>query len=113
MNINYMLNVLILIPPGLLAVFYPQVGILAGILGSLGGLLCIYIMPTVTFLAQKKTEINHPHLVAALRENNFVLSPPDSPEKHRQMSEDAPKTPKIGIRPSPQFDEHSDQENVM
>jgi hypothetical protein len=112
MNINYMLNVFILIPPGLLAVLYPEVGILAGMLGSLGGLLCIYIMPTVTFLAQKKTEINHPQLVAALRENNFVLSPPGSP-KARQMAEDAPKTPKIGIRPSPQFDELSDQENVM
>lgn len=112
MNINYMLNVLILIPPGLLAIFYPQVGVLAGILGSLGGLLCIYIMPTVTFLAQKKTEINHPHLVAALRENNFVLSPPGSP-RSRGMSEEAPKTPKIGIRPSPQFDDVSDQENVL
>lgn len=102
MKINYILNVLILIPPGLLAVLYPEVGVLAGILGSLGGLLCIYIMPTVTFLAQKKTEINHPQLVAALRENNFVLSPPSSP-KSRQLSEDAPKfstSPKIGIRPS-------------
>ena len=56
-KINVLLNTIILILPLLLAITYPNVGQLAGILGALGGLLCIYVLPTVTFLAQKRTQI--------------------------------------------------------
>mmetsp|Transcript_1201 Transcript_1201/g.2198 ORF Transcript_1201/g.2198 Transcript_1201/m.2198 type:complete len:187 (-) Transcript_1201:296-856(-) len=51
--INIMLNFLILIGPAVLGVVYPQVGKLAGILGLIGGILVIYILPTVTFTKQK------------------------------------------------------------
>jgi sodium-coupled neutral amino acid transporter 9 len=80
--INMCLNSAILIPPMALAIFYPQVGKVAGILGAVGGLLCIYFLPTFTYLAQKRQEINNPALVEALRTNQFTLSPPKA--QHRR-----------------------------
>ena len=49
-KINVALNGAILLVPLLLAIFYPQAGKIAGLLGAVGGCLCIYILPTVTFL---------------------------------------------------------------
>ena len=72
-KINYILNFLILIGPVVLAVVYPKVGNLAGLLGAVGGCLCIYILPVITFLAQKRTEITNPELVKAIRKNTFQL----------------------------------------
>lgn len=46
-----MLNSAILIGPFILAVVYPHVGSVAGILGAVGAFLCIYSLPTITFLA--------------------------------------------------------------
>ena len=66
---------MILIGPGILAIVYPQVGKLAGLLGALGGCLVIYLLPTITFLAQKRTEINNPDLVKALRKNTYAIKP--------------------------------------
>ena len=50
-KINIILNTLILTGPLILAITYPKVGKLAGILGAIGALLCIYILPTVTYIA--------------------------------------------------------------
>lgn len=44
------MNGAILIIPLILAIGYPQVGKIAGLLGAVGGCLVIYILPTVTFL---------------------------------------------------------------
>lgn len=63
---NIILNTCILIGPFLLAILYPEVGKLAGILGSLSALACIYILPTITYLKSKYTEIKHPILAEAL-----------------------------------------------
>ena len=79
-KINYILNTLILIGPGVLAVVYPEVGKLAGLLGAVGGCLCIYILPVVTFLAQKRTEISNPDLIKAMRRNTFSIKLP-TPDK--------------------------------
>jgi len=49
-KINYILNLCILVPPGLFAIFYPKIGSLAATLGAIGGFLCIYCLPSVTFL---------------------------------------------------------------
>lgn len=57
----------------MLAIFYPEVGKLAGILGSLSGLACIYVLPTVTYLKSKHTEIKHPMLADALDKNAFDI----------------------------------------
>lgn len=62
-QINMMLNFGILIGPFILAVVYPHVGSIAGILGAVGAFVCIYTLPTLTFLAQKKTEIDNPELM--------------------------------------------------
>tara|TARA_B110000285_G_C14802589_1_gene458204 strand:- start:426 stop:611 length:186 start_codon:yes stop_codon:yes gene_type:complete len=50
-KINLMMNAGILIPPLILAITYPKVGAIAGILGAIGAFLCIYSLPTITYLA--------------------------------------------------------------
>lgn len=100
-KINYILNTLILIGPGILAIVYPQVGKLAGLLGAIGGLLCIYVLPTITFLAQKRTQINNPDLINALRLNTYSI--PVSQEE----SAGIPTSPKIAIPKSP-LNSHQD-----
>jgi len=62
-----MLNLIILILPVILAIVYPHIGPLAGVLGSIGGFLCIYGLPVITFLSQKWMEVKHPALMEALR----------------------------------------------
>lgn len=57
-------------------------------LGALGAFLCIYSLPTITYLAQKKTEIDNPALMRALRINDFSMSPP-RPRKYRESLHNA------------------------
>jgi len=67
MKVTLILNLCILLVPFLLGVFYPEVGTLAGYLGSVAGLMCIYILPTITYLKYKHTELYHPILAEALK----------------------------------------------
>jgi nitrate/nitrite transporter NarK len=90
-KINMILNTLILIGPCVLAIVYPNVGQLAGILGAIGALLGIYVVPTVTYIAQKKTEVLNPVLLRALRLNDFQLVQPND-DKEISLS------PKIAVR---------------
>ena len=60
-----------LTPTFLLAVFYPQVGKLAGYLGSVGALGCIYVLPTATHLKASYLEIYNPLLSEAIKTNKF------------------------------------------
>jgi len=62
-----MLNFIILILPLILAIFVPNIGPLAAVLGSTGGFLCIYGLPVFTFLSQKWMEVKHPALIETLR----------------------------------------------
>lgn len=57
-----MINSCILIGPFILAIFYPEVGVLAGYLGSVGALFTIFILPIATYLKLKHTEIKNPLL---------------------------------------------------
>lgn len=56
-KINLIMNLIIITGPFLIAILYPKVGALAGILGSFSGCACIYILPTITYLKSKHTEI--------------------------------------------------------
>jgi len=96
-----MLNTLILIGPGVLAVVYPEVGHLAGLLGAVGGCLCIYILPVATFLAQKRTEIRNPELIKAIRKNTFQMV---NPSHKGSESNTSPSSPKIVVPVSPDYD---------
>lgn len=47
------MNTALIVPSFLLAIFYPQVGSLAGLAGAFGTMLCIYILPVGTYLKFK------------------------------------------------------------
>jgi hypothetical protein len=49
---NFSVNFSILIGPVIIALLYPHVGKLAGLMGAFGGLFTIYILPTLTYLKQ-------------------------------------------------------------
>lgn len=76
MKLNILLNSCILVVPFLLSLFYPDIGTLAGYLGSVSALFCIYILPTLTYLKYKYTEINNPILAEALKNNKFTVKNP-------------------------------------
>jgi len=103
-KINIILNTVILIPPLILAITFPHVGAIAGILGAVGAFLCIYSLPTITYLAQKKTEINNPALMRALRINDFSMSPPKARSKRESLynAEGLDKDIKGGAASKPQ-----------
>eukprot|EP00347_Sterkiella_histriomuscorum_P006074 403354168 len=71
---TWIANTLMLVPTFILAVFYPQVGKLAGYLGSIGGLGCIYVLPTVTHLKSNYLEIYNPLLSEAIKNNKYQLT---------------------------------------
>ena len=115
-----MLNFGILVGPFILAVVYPHVGSIAGILGAVGAFVCIYTLPTLTFLAQKKTEIDNPELMQALRTNNFTMSPPKPRKKRESLYTAENLDPdivsgnvKMPRKPSAQFEMKLDQNEPM
>lgn len=67
----FIANVGILILPFSLAIFYPNVGKLAGYLGSVTALAVIYVLPIITYLKARKLEVKHPVLAEALKQNKF------------------------------------------
>lgn len=71
LRLTIFINCCILVLPFLLSVFYPNVGVLAGYLGSVSALFCIYILPIATYLKYKYTEIKAPLLVKAIKENEY------------------------------------------
>ena len=50
----------------MLAMFYPKVGQIAGMLGAISGFGCIYMIPTVTYLKQCYVAMKEPELNDAL-----------------------------------------------
>lgn len=69
----------ILLLPFCLAIFYPDVGKLAGYLGSFCALGCIYVLPTITNLKASFLEIKHPVLAEALKQNKFEYKESSNP----------------------------------
>lgn len=97
MKTTLLANVLILIAPFLLAIFYPQVGKLAGILGSFSALGCIYVMPTITYLKSLYTQVKNPLLAEAIRMNRFTYKSPASPSASTDDSSHLLKSPQIQV----------------
>ena len=60
--INILMNLCILTGPFLLAIWYPQVGTVAGIGGSFSTMLVVYFLPIVTYLKFKHSSIMNPEL---------------------------------------------------
>lgn len=89
-KINMVLNTLILTGPCILAIVYPNVGQLAGTMGAFGGFFCIFFLPTVTYLSQKRLEILNPALINALRTNEYIVTPP-SERRRFGSNENSPK----------------------
>jgi hypothetical protein len=52
-----MMNLLLITPSFVLAVYYPKVGSLAAILGAFGTMLSIYILPVSTYLKSLHSSI--------------------------------------------------------
>jgi hypothetical protein len=79
LKVTIFTNFCILIAPFALSIFYPDVGKLAGYLGSMAGLGCIYVMPTITNLKSTYTQIKHPILAEAIRQNQYEYKVPEDP----------------------------------
>ena len=69
MKTNITMNTLILTPPFLLAIFYPQVGTLAALLGSFATMLVIYFLPISTYLKYKYSTIRNPALANIIKKS--------------------------------------------
>lgn len=70
-SLNILINTCVLIPPTIVSIVYPEIGKIAGFLGSFSALACIYVLPTVTFLNLKYNEIHNFILARAIVENRF------------------------------------------
>ena len=64
-------NVVILLIPAAITIFYPKIGSILGYIGSVAGLLIVYILPVMTYLKKYKTELTHPLLAKAIENDLF------------------------------------------
>ena len=60
--------------PTLVAIVYPKVASVLGIIGSIAGLIIVYILPVFTYLKKVKTECENPILAKALDKNMYEIS---------------------------------------
>ena len=60
------MNFCILVPPLALAIWYPEVGKVAGIGGSFATMFVCYFLPIATNLSYKKSLITNPELVKSI-----------------------------------------------
>jgi hypothetical protein len=75
----FITNLVILVVPFSIAILYPDVGKVAGYLGSFCALWCIYVLPTITNLKASYLEIKHPVLAEALKQNKFEYTESKNP----------------------------------
>ena len=59
-------NTINLLIPLMITIFYPKVGSILGKIGSIAGVLIVYILPVITYLKKLKTELEHPLLARAI-----------------------------------------------
>lgn len=57
---NIAMNTMLIIPSFALAIYYPQVGSIAGLAGAFGTMLCIYILPIMTYMKYWWVQITDP-----------------------------------------------------
>lgn len=68
-----MTTVIILAIPAFISIVLPEVATVLGIIGSIAGLVIVYILPVITYLKKLKTEIDNPMLAKALDTHDFDL----------------------------------------
>ena len=59
-KIFYGVNIVILLVPALITIFYPKIGSILGLIGAIAGLFIVYILPVITHLKKYRTELEHP-----------------------------------------------------
>lgn len=73
-KVNIMMNFALLVPPFLLAIWYPQVGMLASLGGSFATMLVCYFLPISTHLKYKHTMIHLPEMAGIVKRSTYVAS---------------------------------------
>jgi sodium-coupled neutral amino acid transporter 9 len=63
----------ILVLPLLITIFYPKVGSILGLVGSIAGLIIVYVLPVITYLKKVKTECENPVLAKAIDQNLYKM----------------------------------------
>ena len=72
--VNIMMNLAILTPPFLLAIWYPQVGTVASLGGSFATMLVVYFLPIVTYLKFKHSAITNPDIAQLIQRSTYVTT---------------------------------------
>jgi hypothetical protein len=62
----FTINLIFLTLPCGVAIFYPKVASVLGLIGSIAGLFIVYILPVITYLKKVKTECEFPILAKAI-----------------------------------------------
>lgn len=62
-------TIILLLIPTCVAIFYPKVASVLGLVGSIAGFFIVYFLPVITYLKKVKTECEHPILAKAIAEN--------------------------------------------
>ena len=72
--VNILMNLAILTPPFLLAIWYPQVGTVASLGGSFATMLVVYFLPIVTYLKFKHSCIRNPDIAQLIQRSTYVAT---------------------------------------
>jgi len=87
----FFINFTISFVPLLFALFYPSIGTILSYSGAICGFSIIYVLPVITYMKHKRTQITNPLLAEAILMNEFTkAATPD-------YREDMPLSPKITI----------------
>lgn len=70
-KIFYSVNIIGLLVPTLITIFYPKIGSILGSIGAVAGLLIVYVLPVITHLKKFKTELEHPLLAQAIQDDQY------------------------------------------
>jgi Transmembrane amino acid transporter protein len=88
-KIFYSVNLVNLLVPALVTIFYPKIGSILGSIGAIAGLFIVYVLPVITHLKKFRTEIEHPLLAQAIASDQYEF---------RTTGANEFKSPKIVIR---------------
>ena len=70
-KIFYPVNVICLIIPASITIFYPKIGSILGYIGAFAGFLIVYFLPVITYLKLLKTQMEHPLLAQAILNDQY------------------------------------------
>ena len=66
-------TIILLSIPTIISIVLPQVATILGYIGSVAGLVIVYILPVITYLKKLKTELENPLLAKALDKNMYKV----------------------------------------